>query len=72
MGARERAGFTQTGLAALIGVTQASISAWERGAAPPHTQHLQPLATALSVRVEDLAVEVAIFFCPRYTADLLK
>ena len=51
---RQAAGLTQVELASLVGVSQANIAFWERGAKPPRSDVLQPMAEALGVSVEAL------------------
>lgn len=46
---------TQAELAALLGVTTGTVSAWERGAQAPRLRMLRKLTQALGVSVSDLA-----------------
>ena len=49
---REAAGFRQYELAALMGVKQASVSAWESGTAMPSAANLVKLADILQCSVD--------------------
>ena len=51
---RKSLGMTQKELAASVNVTDKAVSKWERGMSYPDVTLLEPLATALSVRIEDL------------------
>lgn len=56
--ARERAGYTQLQLAEMLGVGQAAVSHWERGANLPTLSQRVTLAELLSIPVEQLIPEV--------------
>ena len=51
---RKEFGMTQKDLAAVINVTDKAVSKWERGLSYPDITLLEPLANALSLRVEEL------------------
>ena len=51
---RKSAGLTQVQLAEKVGVTQATVSDWERGDYFPGAQKLPALADALGCTVNDL------------------
>lgn len=51
---RERAGMTQSAVAAKIGVTREAVANWERGSSAPRQAMLPLLATSLGVEVEAL------------------
>lgn len=51
---RRRAGYSQAGLARLVGVSQGVIAFWELCDKPPRSDVLLRLAAALRVRLEDL------------------
>jgi repressor LexA len=53
---RERAGFTQKGLAVAIGVTQQAISLWEKGLKDPSLSNAVLLAQHLNVNLKTLAI----------------
>lgn len=50
--ARVRRGFSQSELAEMLGVSQATISLWEKGRAMPNTRRLPAVANALGISVE--------------------
>ena len=52
--ARLRANLTQAQLAAIMGVTQSCVAAWERGDYFPSSQSLPALAKALGCTIDDL------------------
>ena len=51
---REQKGINQTQLAAMLGVSQGSVSAWETGRWEPSIDALKKIALILSVTVDDL------------------
>ena len=51
---RRAAGLTQVASAAALGVTQASLWAWERGNARPTLEKLKPMAALYGVTLEAL------------------
>ena len=53
---RQKAGLTQTELAAFLGVPQANIAFWEWSAKPPRSDVLPPMAKAFRVRIDELLV----------------
>jgi transcriptional regulator with XRE-family HTH domain len=55
---RRQQGITQEGLATKVGMTQPSISAWERGKAVPTAERLLGVLAVLGI---DLAEVVALF-----------
>lgn len=57
--ARKRAGYTQAQLAAMIGVTQPRISAWESGKAEVPPKRRRQLAQILGVWAEQLTDDAA-------------
>ena len=52
--ARLIAGLEQKQVAEMMGVTQVSVSAWEKGKALPKPQRLKQLASVLNTTVEKL------------------
>lgn len=55
---RKQRGFSQDQLAEQVGVSQATISEWERGVVMPSKQ--EELAKALGVKVDELVHEMAV------------
>lgn len=53
---RERAGFSQTKLAAEVSVTQQAVGKWERGECDPQWDLAPKLAKALGCSISDLFV----------------
>jgi transcriptional regulator with XRE-family HTH domain len=51
---REAMGWTQLQLAVQIGVTPGSVYAWENGRKTPLVAHLQALADAFGVRMDEI------------------
>ena len=51
---RKKAGLTQVQLADLLGVSQANISAWEKGKALPSADKLPNTAEVLKCKIDDL------------------
>lgn len=51
---RKAVGLTQAALAAIIGVSQASVAAWESGVKLPSAHKLPAIAEALSCTIDDL------------------
>lgn len=51
-------GFSQEQLAGQLGVTQPSVSAWERGEAIPNLKAMVGLARVLGIRMSELAALV--------------
>lgn len=58
-GWREAAGLRQDELAAILGITQQTVSDWERGKARPHVSRASALETAL--RLDAQTVLLAIY-----------
>lgn len=54
---RKRCGMTQVELAKIVNVNQSAVSLWERGCTKPVRKYMKPLADALGVDVEELALE---------------
>ena len=54
--ARKALGMTQVGLAAAAGVTQQSVSQWERGVGVPDASNVKRLAELLKVPAADLLI----------------
>ncbi len=55
---REKAGFTQTTLAVLAGVSQAAIAMWEAGARKPDIVMLKKLAGLLGCTTDELLAPI--------------
>ena len=53
-GLREKRGFTQSELARRLGITRASVNAWEMGISVPSTQYLVELANIFGVSTDFL------------------
>ena len=51
---RKKAGLTQVQLADLLGVSQANISAWEKGKDFPSADKLPNIAEVLKCKIDDL------------------
>jgi transcriptional regulator with XRE-family HTH domain len=51
---RKKAGLTQVQLADSLGVSQANISAWEKGKAFPSADKLPSIAEVLKCKIDDL------------------
>ena len=51
---REQAGYTQTQLAKLLGITRSSVNAWELGISVPSTQYIVELSQILNVSTDYL------------------
>ncbi|MFR6334610.1 MAG: helix-turn-helix transcriptional regulator [Oscillospiraceae bacterium] len=51
---RKAAGLTQAALAAILGVSQAAVAAWESGAKLPSAHKLPAIAAALRCTIDDL------------------
>jgi transcriptional regulator with XRE-family HTH domain len=62
--ARAEAGLSQTGLASLLGVTQATISRWEMGAQEPSPSLRQKLVTLLDEAKSKRAAELILAHSP--------
>ncbi len=56
---RQERGWTQQDLAQLLGVTQSTVSGWERGLKTQRPRTLLRLAALFGVRIEDIAIEQA-------------
>ena len=54
---REQKGINQTQLAAMLGVSQGSVSAWETGRWEPSIDALRKIAMFLNCTVDDLLKE---------------
>jgi len=51
---RKAAGYTQSSLASLLGVSQAAVAAWESGIKLPSAHKLPSIAAALHCTIDDL------------------
>jgi transcriptional regulator with XRE-family HTH domain len=57
---REKKKFSQQELSELVGVSQSVVSVWESDQSQPHIKHLDILAAALGVKVNDLLEDTPV------------